>query len=258
MNSRLKLLNWFWAAIIIAVLLTLSAPAQKAIQRIHFARGATEARATGYLRGLRDEAVFVLRAQAGQHMRVEIRAHGATRGAVVFPNGQQDGSPGGVFFDGVLPATGDYLISVGESSMAGGWEGRFTLIVNVVSEKSVQPRSNDSRRNLAGYADKYPSALFRGEPGLKTRIRSLLGANYQMFFERLQTELPITNDGGVLIIHGCMAHECTVEESMLAIDLDQDKLHVAIKSAKFGGRFKTWSEGGGNIPAALRRAMEND
>src|SRR5258707_13971104 len=103
MNSRLKLLNWFWAAIIIALFLTLSTPAQKAIQRIYFARGATEARATGYLRGLRDEAVFVLRAQAGQHMRVEILANGATRGAVAFPNGQQDGSPGGVFFDGMLP-----------------------------------------------------------------------------------------------------------------------------------------------------------
>jgi hypothetical protein len=256
--SKLKSFSCLSAAIITTVLIISSAAAQRAPQRIYFARGATEARATGYLRGHRDEANFVLRAQAGQHMRVDIRAYGATRGTVVFPNGQQEGSPGGVIFDGMLPATGDYQISVGESNMADGWKGRFTLVVNVVSGRSDQTRSMDGNRNLTGYVGKYPSALFRREPALKTRIRRLLGANYQMFFERLQTELPITNDGGVLIIHGCMAHECTVEESFLGIDLGADKLHVAIKSANFGGRFKTWSEGDGNVPAALRRAMENN
>jgi hypothetical protein len=258
MNSKLKLLNWPPAAIIIAVFFIACAAIQRAPQRIYFARDATEARAAGYLRGHRDEANFVLRAQAGQHMRLEIRASGATRGTVIFPNGEQEGSPGGVFFDGILPATGDYQISVGESPMADGWKDRFTLVINVVSERSEQTRSPDARRNLASYAGKYPSALFRHEPALKTRLRRLLGANYRMFFDRLQTELPITNDGGVLIIHGCMAHECTVEESFLGIDLSADQLHVAIKSASFGGRLKTWSEGGGNVPAALRRAMNNE
>ena len=69
--------------------------------------GATRATARGYLRGMRDEAIWVLRATAGQHMRVEIRSPGATRGVVLFPSGQQDGGPGGVVFDGKLPETGD-------------------------------------------------------------------------------------------------------------------------------------------------------
>ncbi|MFS8085988.1 MAG: hypothetical protein ACMG6H_10190, partial [Acidobacteriota bacterium] len=79
-----------------ALLLMSAAQAQKPAQRVSFARGATVARARGYLRGVRDEALFVLRAKAGQHMRVEISGRGPTRGVVTFPSGKQDGSPGGV------------------------------------------------------------------------------------------------------------------------------------------------------------------
>lgn len=250
MNYKTRIINCSLAAMIAAAFLI--SPVVASPKRVYFARGATQARVTGYLRGIRDEAVFVLRAQAGQHMRVDIRGRGATRGVVMFPNGQQDGAPGGVVFDGTLPVTGDYRIRVTESSMANAWSGNFTLIIDVGSDGS------DSKRDLSRYAGKYPSELFRREPGLKTRIRALLGANYKLFFDRLQTEVPIENDGGVLIIHGCMAHGCTIEESTLAIDLGADKIHVAIKSAEFRGRFKTWSEGGSAIPDALRRAMQND
>ena len=81
--------------------------------------------------------------------------------------------------------------------MANAWSGSFTLIINVVSEGSEEARSDDNNRDLARYAGKYPSELFRREPGLKTRIRRLLGANYKLFFDRLQTEMAIVNDGGV-------------------------------------------------------------
>jgi hypothetical protein len=214
--------------------------------RVYFARGATRATARGYLRGIRDEANFVLRAKAGQHMRVEIRGRGATRGMVTFPSGQGDGQPGGVIFDSILPDTGDYRISVGESSMADPWRGSITVIIDVVSEGS-----DGGNRDLSRYAGKYPSELFRREPALKTRLRTLLGTNYNSFFTRLQTEMPIENDGGVLIVRGCMAHQCTIEEAILAIDLGNNTLHWAIK---FNSRFRTWSERG-SIPAALRRAM---
>src|SRR5713226_6815362 len=215
--------------------------------RVYFARGATRATVRGYLRGIRDEANFVLRARAGQHMRVEIRGRGATRGMVTFPSGQGDGQPGGVIFDGILPDTGDYGIRVTESSMANAWRGSFTVIIDVVSEGS-----SNGNRDLSRYAGKYPSELFRKEPGLKTRLRTLLGSNYNSFFARLQTEMPIENDGGVLIVRGCMAHQCTIEEAILAIDLGNDNLHCAIKT---NSRFRTWSERG-SVPAALRRAMQ--
>src|ERR1700704_129875 len=165
MNHQTRMLKWSAAVVITAVLFISSASAQKAPQRVYFARGATEARAAGYLRGIRGEVVFVLRAKAGQHMRVDIRGRGATRGMVIFPDGQQDGAPGGVVFDGILPVTGDYRIRVTESSMANAWSGPFTVIINVVSEGSDGPRSTGS--DMARYVGKYPSELFRREAGLK-------------------------------------------------------------------------------------------
>lgn len=230
----------------VAAIIALASLATFAQTRVYFARGATRATARGYLRGIRDEANFVLRAKAGQHMRVEIRGRGATRGVVTAPSGQIEGQPGGVIFDGILPDTGDYGIRVTESMMADPWRGSFTVIIDVVSEGA-----GAGNQDLSRYAGKYPSELFRREPGLKTRLRTLLGTNYKSFFDRLQTEMPIENDGAVLIVRGCMAHQCTIEEAILAIDLGNDTLHCAIK---FNSRFRTWSERG-SAPAALRRAM---
>jgi hypothetical protein len=230
-----------------AAIVALSSLAINAQTRVHFARGATRATVRGYLRGARDEANFVLRAKAGQHMRIEIKGRGATGGTVTFPSGQADGQPGGVIFDGLLPDTGDYGIRVTESMRADSWRGAFTVIIDVVS-----PGASTVNGDLSRYAGKYPSELFRREPALKTRLRTLLGANYNSFFVRLQTEMPIENDGGVLIARGCMAHQCTIEEAILAIDLGNDTLHVAIKS---NSRYRPTLSERGAIPAALRRAM---
>src|SRR5713226_8235664 len=134
--------------------------------RVYFARGATRATARGYLNGIHDEANVVLRAKAGQHMRVNIRARGATRGMVTFPSGEGDVQPGGLIFDGILPDNGDYGIRVTESSMANPWRGSFTLIVDVVSEGA----SGNGPRDLARYTGRYPSDFFRNEAAVKTRL----------------------------------------------------------------------------------------
>lgn len=99
--------------------------------RINFKRGATSASVRGYLRGGRDEEYFVLRAKAGQHMRVEIVGDGAMVGVVYAPSGKQEGQPGGVVFDDDLTETGDYRIRVSEHLMAEAWRGYFTLKVEV-------------------------------------------------------------------------------------------------------------------------------
>jgi len=255
MIHKTKIFHWSLAALIAGAVLVSSVGAQKAPQRLTFARGATVVRVTGYLRGVNDQAVYVLRARAGQHMRIEINGRGATRGMVTFPSGKQDGQPGGIIFDDNIDEAGDYRVRVTESSMGEAWRGSFVLKIEVLP--SGETSSSDSgASDLARYVGKYPSALFKGAPRLRARLRTLLGSNYKMFFDRLQTEMPVENVGGVLIARGCMAHECTIEESILAIDLNNDKLHVAIKSAEFRGRFKTWSENGGSVPAALRRAMQ--
>jgi hypothetical protein len=251
MNFKARLCCLFLMAVAVIAGATSSTSAQT---RIIFARGATRATARGYLRGVRDEVFFVLRAQANQHMRVEISGRGATRGVVIFPSGKQDGGPGGVVFDDKIDETGDYRIRVTESSMANAWRGNFTVTIDVVSEGSNEP-ANDNQR-LARYVGKYPSDLFRGVPSLKARLRTLLGTRYQFFFNRIQTEMPIENDGGVLIVQGCMAHQCTIEVAILAIDLANGNLHVAIKSTEFRNMYKLWSEPAESVPAALRRAMQ--
>src|SRR5436853_3983160 len=106
---KIKLLLLF---VIVFAFVTASAQTERAPQRIVFARGATVARATGYLRGNRDAAWFVLRASAGQHMRITINARDATRGTVIYPSGKQEGQPGGRFFDDNIDETGDYKIGV--------------------------------------------------------------------------------------------------------------------------------------------------
>ena len=260
MNHKSRMLKWFLPAMLASALLISSGfiSPVAAQQRVTFARGATVARVTGYLRGIRDEAVFVLRAQAGQHMRVEIKGHGATRGVVIFPSGKQDGGPGGVVFDDNIDETGDYRIRVTESSMANAWRGSFTVIIDIVSNNSSGSTSVSNSTGLASYVGKYPSDLFRGVPSLKARLRKLLGTRYQFFFDRLQTEMPIERDGDVLIARGCMAHQCTIEEAILAVDLGSGKPYVAIKSTRYGGGFKIFAEDKSRIPGALTRAMRNE
>ena len=112
-------------------------------------------------------------------------------------------------------------------------------------------------QDFSTYIGKYPSDMFKRNPRLKTRLRSLLGANYASFFERIQTETPIEGDHEAIVIHGCMAHSCGEEEALLAISLSDNKLHCAILSQKFGGKYKIFSEDKNHIPDALNRAMAN-
>jgi hypothetical protein len=141
MTTKYRLLSL--ALILAFAFLTASAQTASAPRRITFARRATVARATGYLRGVRDEKWFVLRAQAKQHMRVEIKGRGATRGVLVFPSGKQDGGPGGIIFDGIIDENGDYRIRVTESSMANSWRGRFTVTVEILPPgRALNPKSH--------------------------------------------------------------------------------------------------------------------
>jgi hypothetical protein len=98
--------------------------------RIVFKRGAVQAEAHGKLTGIDDELRFVVRARAKQHMRIDTDAEGPTVIMVTFPNGEGEGEPGGVF-DDVLPADGDYHISITEHRMGEEWQGSVTLQVHI-------------------------------------------------------------------------------------------------------------------------------
>ena len=130
----------------------------------------------------------------------------------------------------------------------------FMMSAVITLAAAATPGVNPQK--LESYVGKYPSDLFRGVPSLKPRLRTLLGRNYALFMERLQTEMPIENDAGALVARGCMAHSCGVEEAVLVINLVDEKLHCAILSEKFGGKFKVFSQDSAHIPGALTRAIK--
>ena len=105
--------------------------APPAEQKIVFKRGAIQSVSSGRLNSVTDELRFVVRARAGQRMRLSLEADGPTRGTVVMPNGDESGEPGELFFDDVLPADGDYRIRITESSMGMGWAGRVKLHIRI-------------------------------------------------------------------------------------------------------------------------------
>lgn len=98
--------------------------------RIVFKRGAVQAEAHGKLTGINDELRFVLRANAKQHMSIATDAEGPIVIMVMYPNGDSEGEPGGSF-DDVLPADGDYHISIREHQMGEEWQGNVTLHVHI-------------------------------------------------------------------------------------------------------------------------------
>ena len=226
-----------------------AAQTKNAPRRIVFARGETVARSNGYMRGIRSEAWFVLRLPAGQHIRVEISGNGSTRGVLIWPSGKQDGGPGGVIYDGDLDETGDYKIRVTESLMGEAWRGPLTVTVEAFPRGQASPNSID----LEKYVGKYPNELFREVPAIKTRLRQLLGANYEAFTDRMQVQVPFEKDGDVLVTRGCMAHSCTIEEAILAIDLNDASVYVALKMDSKISR--TFPANRSQLPDALKRAM---
>jgi len=120
----------------------------------------------------------------------------------------------------------------------------------------VSQVSKTSEQNFSSYIGKYPDDLLRTNPRLKTRLRALLGPNYSTFNQRLQVAGPIEDDQNAIVLHGCMAHSCGDEEALLVISLPDNKLHCAILSQKFGGKYKVFSEDKTHIPSALQRAMK--
>jgi hypothetical protein len=99
--------------------------------RIQFARGSTVATIIDSLSGMEDHAYFTFDAKANQHATLTIQGRGATAAVVIFPDGSQEGGPGGIIFDGRLPASGKSTIRVFEHQMAEAWKGKYTLTLKI-------------------------------------------------------------------------------------------------------------------------------
>lgn len=108
-------------------------------------------------------------------------------------------------------------------------------------------------RDLRKYVGKYPRDMFNKEDALRERLNKLLGANYQLFMKRWDVAPPIVKDGDFLFSEGCLAHECTAEESLIAIDTSKGIIHTAVLSK---GKFRTFSEQNSPLPAVMKKKMQ--
>lgn len=84
-------------------------------QQVHFKPGASQASLPGHLKG-RETSDYILRAQAGQTITVNLKTSSPSAYFNVLPPGSQEaifiGSVGGSHFEGKLPQDGDYSIRV--------------------------------------------------------------------------------------------------------------------------------------------------
>jgi hypothetical protein len=127
----------------------------------------------------------------------------------------------------------------------------FVAAALVLCTLTAHPTTRASTTDYMQYVGKYPSEMFKKEPALKTKLRTLLGPSYKAFFDRMQVETPIERDGDAIVMRGCMAHQCTVEEAILVIQ--DEKPYAALKmKSKIS---KTFPADRSKLPEALKRAI---
>jgi len=106
-----------------------------ALRRIQFRFGSYRGAVSGYLTPTCTQAFFVLRARAGQRMRLYLNSAGPVVGTIIFPNGGARSlavGTRGTFFDGILPFSGDYVVRVNQDMRIQLWFGYFGLSALIV------------------------------------------------------------------------------------------------------------------------------
>ena len=100
-----------------------SALAKSSDTPIHFAKGAISSTVTGKLRPNENERWYRFDTNSGQYAIINIAPLAGTPetanvGVLHMPNGTQDGSKGGIIYQGCLPTTGKYRLRIARNLMA--------------------------------------------------------------------------------------------------------------------------------------------
>lgn len=100
-----------------------SALAKSSDTPIHFAKGAISSTVTGKLKPNENERWYRFDASSGQYTIINIAPLAGTPetanvGVLHMPNGTQDGTKGGIIYQGCLPATGEYRLRIARNLMA--------------------------------------------------------------------------------------------------------------------------------------------
>jgi hypothetical protein len=100
-----------------------SAIARSSDTPIHFAKGAISSVVFGKLNPNENEQWYRFNATSGQYTVINIAPllgtpETANVGVLHMPNGEQDGTKGGIIYQGCLPATGEYRLRIARNLMA--------------------------------------------------------------------------------------------------------------------------------------------
>lgn len=100
-----------------------SALAKSSDTSIHFAKGAISSTVTGKLKPNENERWYSFDANSCQYTIINIAPLAGTPetanvGVLHMPNGTQDGTKGGIIYQGCLPATGKYRLRIARNLMA--------------------------------------------------------------------------------------------------------------------------------------------
>ena len=111
---------------------------------IHFAKGTISSVVTGKLNPNENERWYRFNAVDGQYAVINIAplvgtAETANVGVLQMPNGEQDGTKGGIIYQGCLPVTGIYRLRIARNLMA--TEGK---IAGYKVEVMVLPKYNSA------------------------------------------------------------------------------------------------------------------
>ena len=128
-----------------------------------------------------------------------------------------------------------------------GWRDRAPTLVRPPRQR----RTSSGSPNYRTYIGRELNDLLKAMPDVNRRLRKLLGANYQLFMKNLTVSSELQDEQGFLKMHGLAPHMGTVEEAVFLLSFSTGKLHCAILSARFGRRYKLFSEDPNSAPTAL-------
>ena len=132
-NKKISLLPRYVRALLLSTALisfTINssiAVAKSSDTPIHFAKGALTSTITGKLKPNENEHWYKFNASSWQYAVINIAplagkgsgtSETANVGVLHMPNGSQDGTKGGIIYQGCLPATGEYRLRVARNLMA--------------------------------------------------------------------------------------------------------------------------------------------
>lgn len=111
---------------------------------IHFAKGALSSTVTGQLKSNENDRWYRFNASSGQYAIINIAPLAGTPetanvGVLHMPNGTQDGTKGGIIYQGCLPATGTYRLRIARNLMAtqgqtAGYKAEVMILPKYASE----------------------------------------------------------------------------------------------------------------------------